>query len=57
METYSHEGPKCPHCGRQYTADEPSYFDEMAYTEETCDECEKTFKVTVCTDTTWTCES
>lgn len=55
-ETYSNEGPQCPHCGRQYTADEPHYYDEMNYTEETCDECKKTFSVRVCTSIAWACE-
>lgn len=54
-ETYEHEGPKCPCCGRQYTADDPVYFDEQRYTEETCDECGETFDVSVYTSTTWTC--
>ena len=54
-ETYEREGPKCPYCGRQYTADEPHYFDEMRYTEEECDECGQTFDVSVYTETTWSC--
>ena len=55
-ETYSSEGPQCPHCGRQYTADEPHYYDEMNYTEEQCDECNKPFSVRVCTTVAWSCE-
>ena len=54
-ETYELEGPKCPCCGRQYTADKPGYYDEMNYTEETCDECGATFDVSVSTSTTWIC--
>jgi hypothetical protein len=54
-ETYESEGPKCPCCGRQYTADEPHYYDEMNYTEETCDSCGATFDVSVYTSTDWTC--
>jgi hypothetical protein len=54
-ETYEDEGPKCPYCGRQYTADEGCYFDEQNYTEETCDDCGLTFDVNVYTSTTWTC--
>lgn len=38
------EGPKCPFCGRQYTADESHYFDESGFTNE-CDECENTIRV------------
>ena len=54
-ETDSNEGPQCPYCGRQYTADEADYYDEQGYTEETCDECEKTFDVSVNISTSWTC--
>ena len=54
-ETYESEGPKCPCCGRQYTADESFYYDEMRYTEETCDDCGVTFDVSVYTSVTWTC--
>lgn len=50
------EGPQCPYCQRQYTADEAYYFDENAYTQETCDECGKTFSVQVHTTTDWICE-
>lgn len=52
-EEYEHEGPKCPYCGRQYTADEPHYFDEAGYIEETCDSCEKTFDVDVRVSINW----
>lgn len=54
-ETYSTEGPECPHCGRQYTADGPHYFDEQNYTSEICDECDKPFSVEVHVTTSWTC--
>jgi len=57
IETYETEGPKCPYCGRQYTADDPVYFDEIRYTEETCDECGNTFDVEVYTSTSWTCST
>lgn len=55
-ETYSSEGPECPYCHRQYTADEPHYFNETNYTRETCDECGKTFRVQVHTTVSWLCE-
>lgn len=55
MSTYSTEGPECPRCGRQYTADEPGLYDEMNYTEETCDSCGTTFEVEVYHSTSWTC--
>ena len=54
-ETYSTEGPQCPYCGRQYTADESGYYDEN-YTSQECDECGNTFSVQVYTSTSWTCE-
>lgn len=54
-ETYSHEGPQCPYCGRQYTADDPYFYGDN-YTSEDCDECGKTFSVMVYTSTSWTCE-
>ena len=55
--TYSTEGPQCPYCKRQYTADEPGYYDVMNYTSEDCDNCGKTFAVSVYTDTSWTCST
>jgi len=54
-DTYEHEGPKCPYCGFQFTADDPVYYDEMNYTEETCSECEQTFNVEVYISTSWSC--
>lgn len=55
-ETYSNEGPQCPYCGRQFTADDSIYYDEMNYTSDTCDECDKKFSVSVHTSVSWTCE-
>ena len=54
-ETFSTEGPQCPHCGRQYTADE-SYYYQADYTEEECDECKNKFRVATEHTTSWTCE-
>ena len=54
-ETYSTEGPKCPHCLVQFTADEPFYYNED-YMEDECCYCNKKFKVSVYTQTSWTCE-
>jgi hypothetical protein len=54
--TFSREGPKCPYCDRQFTADDSSYYDSFKYTQETCDNCGKTFSVEVNTETTWYCE-
>lgn len=55
-ETYSTEGPVCPHCQRQFTADEPHYYDEGGYTEDQCDQCGGKFKVEVYHSVSWTCE-
>jgi transposase-like protein len=54
-ETFSTEGPQCPHCGVRMTADEGFYYDENRYVEDECHECEKKFSVRVYTSTTWTC--
>ena len=54
-ETYSTEGPQCPHCGIRITADEGFYYDENRYTEDECPDCDKKFKIEVHTSTTWTC--
>jgi len=56
-ETYETEGPKCPCCGRQYTADEDFFFDEMRFTEFECDDYGETFDVGGYTSTSWTCTS
>lgn len=54
-ETYSDEGPQCPYCGRQYTADDPGYYRDD-YTEEDCDNCGKKFSVSVNHSVSWACE-
>ncbi len=50
--TFSTEGPKCPYCGDQITADDGMFYDEMNYTEEECYSCGKTFEVSVTIETT-----
>jgi transposase-like protein len=55
-DTWSSDGPQCPYCGRQYTADESHYYDEQNYTEEDCDSCGKKFAVEVHTSVYWACE-
>lgn len=55
-ETYSTEGPQCPKCKFTFTADEPHYFDEQGYTDETCPECDSKFKVEVHHSVSWCCE-
>lgn len=56
-ETFSTEGPQCPYCERQFTADESFYYDEGRYDQEECDNCGHKFKVNVCNSTTWSCEA
>lgn len=56
-ETYSKEGPKCPYCGFQCTADEAFFYDEQRFTEYECTDCEKTFDVEVCVSVSWTCNA
>lgn len=54
--TYSKDGPICPHCQRQFTPDEAHYYDEHLYTSQDCDECGKTFSVSVNISASWSCE-
>ena len=54
-DTWSSEGPQCPHCGRQFTADDPFYYDEQCYTEQECDECGSVFDVSVEVTVAWAC--
>lgn len=49
------EGPKCPYCKFEFTADEDFYYDEYRYSEETCYYCNKKFKIDVRIETTWWC--
>lgn len=52
----SSEGPQCPYCGHQVTADVGKYYDEHGYVEDKCDDCEEVFTVSVSNTTTWMCE-
>jgi len=52
---YSEEGPQCPHCGRQFIADDGCYY-RTEYTEDDCDQCGKKFSVEVCHTTSWVCD-
>lgn len=54
-ETFSSEGPQCPYCGSQFTADEGFFYDESQYVEDECSDCGKKFKVEVNNSTSWTC--
>lgn len=53
--TYESEGPRCPYCGYQITADDPVFYDEQDYTEEECPGCGKIFDVEVCRSVDWSC--
>ena len=54
VETYSHEGPTCPHCGHvQNPSDDPFYYDEDL-TEVECGECEKTYSCSLYVSHSWT---
>lgn len=54
IETYSTNGPICPNCGREYTADESHYYDDNGFTIDCDGGCRKTFEVEVHTSTSWT---
>ena len=56
-ETYSHDGPECPHCGFTSTPDEAIYYDENRYNEDTCPECDQKFSVEVHHSVSWTCKA
>lgn len=53
-ETYSTDGPICPHCGDKFTPDAPGYYDESGF-EITCS-CGETFDCQPYTSTSWTCK-
>jgi hypothetical protein len=55
LRTHSTEGPICPHCERQFTPDDPSYYDPHQMTEIECGQCGRTFKVEVEHRVTWSC--
>lgn len=46
------EGPICPFCERQFTADESHYFDEVGFEIE-CDECGNEIKILPQILTSW----
>ena len=55
-ETYSSIGPECPHCGREFVADESWWYEQNNFEDGLeCDECGETFDVEVSIETTWTC--
>lgn len=45
----------CPYCGWKFEPDEGCYYDED-FTEMDCNDCEKTFTVSVEHSTTWSTE-
>ena len=53
-ETYeTGEGPSCPFCGTQWTADDPVYFDEYGF-EEACSECGNVIRIEPEISVSWT---
>jgi hypothetical protein len=54
--SYSTDGPECPKCGFTFTPDE-SYYYELRYTEDTCQECGCKFSVEVHHSVSWKCEA
>jgi hypothetical protein len=55
LRTYSTDGPICPYCGRQFTPDDPSYYDQHQMTELECNNCRGTFSVEVAHSVSWAC--
>lgn len=53
-ETYSTDGPVCPHCGYQHEHDGGYFYDE-SLTEFDCEGCGKSVAISVYTLTTWSC--
>ena len=47
------EGPKCPFCGRQWTADDPIYYDEDGFEDE-CDSCGNAVEIKPHLSVAWT---
>ena len=47
------EGPICPYCGREYTADGSEYFHEDGYETE-CDECGNAICIEAHISVAWT---
>ena len=52
---YSDEGPTCPTCGRQYTADSDDLFRDTYAME--CDSCGSSYTVVTEISTMWICTS
>lgn len=51
--TYSdEEGPECPFCGAEWTADDPIYFDEKGF-EDDCPDCGNHIRIQPETWTAW----
>lgn len=47
------EGPRCPFCGTQWTADDPMYFDESGFDDE-CPTCLSDIRIVPQTSVAWT---
>lgn len=53
-ETFSIEGPICPHCGYKHIADEPHYFNTDSDT-LWCENCDMESQMDVSVSYSWTC--
>lgn len=54
-ETYSTDGPECPHCHHvQNVSDDPSIYYDEELAEVECDSCDRTFSCSVHIRHSWT---
>lgn len=56
LDAWNQIGPECPKCHHVITADEPHYYSEDDYTEDTCPNCEAKFTVTLDRTVAWSTE-
>jgi hypothetical protein len=47
------EGPRCPFCKTQWTADDPVYYDENGFEDE-CSECGNIIRIVPTISVSWT---
>lgn len=55
-DCYSYRGPQCPKCNFVISADEPHYYHESEYTEDTCPKCDAKFTVSIDQTVAWSTE-
>lgn len=56
LSAYSYRGPQCPECNHVLSADEPHFYDENEYTEDTCPKCSAKFSVSIDQTVAWSTE-